>query len=106
MISPQLITPLHSDIIDTEPSTGDVYKMLLGSFVEEYDEADEESEAVAIGQTESTSDWLRSRGSPARSSSYQTFPVSEQASENGIPTIDPPIPPTRPTTLDRRYPSS
>ncbi|KAK5456970.1 hypothetical protein LTS15_004750 [Exophiala xenobiotica] len=26
------------DIVDTEPSLGDVYKMLIGSFIEEYDE--------------------------------------------------------------------
>ncbi|KAL8946445.1 MAG: hypothetical protein Q9222_007160 [Ikaeria aurantiellina] len=32
------------DIIDTEPSGGDVNKMLLGSFVEEYDEEDEEDQ--------------------------------------------------------------
>ena len=27
----------YSDVIDTEPASGDMKKMLLGSFVEEYD---------------------------------------------------------------------
>ena len=29
--------PSSSDIIDSTPATGDIYKMLLESFVEEYD---------------------------------------------------------------------
>lgn len=37
----RLIFP-SSDIIDTEPSSGDTNKMLLGSFVEAYDRKDEE----------------------------------------------------------------
>ncbi|KAF7505103.1 hypothetical protein GJ744_001243 [Endocarpon pusillum] len=32
------------DIVDTEPSRGDVYKMLLGSFVEEFDKKNDEPE--------------------------------------------------------------
>ncbi|KAL8855594.1 MAG: hypothetical protein Q9178_007786 [Gyalolechia marmorata] len=32
------------DIIDTEPASGDVNKMLLGSFVEEYDDEDEDGQ--------------------------------------------------------------
>jgi hypothetical protein len=40
----------HSDIIDTEPSNGDINKMLLGSFVEKYDQEDvvEEEEEVEV----------------------------------------------------------
>lgn len=33
-----MLTVLLRDIVDTEPSLGDVNKMLIGSFIAEYDE--------------------------------------------------------------------
>ena len=39
---------MNSDFIDTEHSSGDINKMLLGSFVEEYD-LDEGDEGELIG---------------------------------------------------------
>ena len=36
-----LIKTAHRDIVDTEHSSGDLNKMLLGSFVEEFDKKDE-----------------------------------------------------------------
>lgn len=32
-----LLIPERSDVVDTEHAYGDTYKMILGSFVEEYD---------------------------------------------------------------------
>ena len=42
------------DVIDREPATGDVNKMMLGSFVEEYDEADgsDDDDSSTIGPVE------------------------------------------------------
>ena len=78
--------------------------MLLGSFVEEYDEDnDDDYGGIMTESTDVSSEWLRPLGSPARSSSFQTIPLSEQAPETRIPTINPPIPPTRQTTLNRRH---
>lgn len=53
------------DIIDTEQSSGDVYKMLLGSFVAEFDERDQ------IYETENNE---ISTPSPTLSDSYHTTP--------------------------------
>ena len=41
------LTIVFSDIIDTEPSWGDVNKMILGSFVEGWDKRDEEEASVS-----------------------------------------------------------
>jgi CRISPR/Cas system CSM-associated protein Csm4 (group 5 of RAMP superfamily) len=38
----------HRDIVDTEPSSGDVYKMLLGSFIPEYDYADKDADSWSL----------------------------------------------------------
>lgn len=80
--------------------------MLLGSFVEEYDEDnDEDYGGPMTASTDVSSEWLRPVGSPARTSSFQTIPLSEQAPETRTPTINPPIPPSRQTTLNWRHPS-
>ncbi|KAH0565999.1 hypothetical protein GP486_000610 [Trichoglossum hirsutum] len=63
------------DIVDTEPSSGDVYKMLLGSFVEEFDERDEPNTPEEQPR------------SPQQQSPHQQHPQSQ------------PLSPATPTTL-------
>ncbi len=74
-----LQTPLTtcSDIIDTEKSGGDVYKMLLGSFIPEYDEMDsndgeenEDDETMTLSPTHqyTHSDHFQIAQTPTRSS--------------------------------------
>jgi len=68
-----------SDIIDTEPADGDVRKMLLGSFVEEFDEEDHEDPTSTppsvgfLGLTDSPEDLRYSSAAttPTRSPSYR-----------------------------------
>lgn len=63
---------VYRDIVDTEPCTGNVNKMLLGSFVEEFDEEDGD-EISAPGSPDrriGSSEGLRRT---ATSTSFQPF---------------------------------
>lgn len=42
---------LYRDIVDTEHATGDVNKMLLGSFVEQYDLYDDDDQLILLSPT-------------------------------------------------------
>jgi hypothetical protein len=42
-----ILTFRHRDIVDTEPATGNVWKMLLGNFVDEFDHAGDEDSDTA-----------------------------------------------------------
>lgn len=94
---------MYSDIIDTEPSSGDVNKMLLGSFVEEYDEDDDE-ESVSRGTPMQLMDSPRGLGqqatSPTRSSTFQTLSQPDATPRMSPPTINCHTPPTRPQTRE------
>jgi siderophore synthetase component len=46
--TPSRLMLAHRDIVDTEPSSGDVYKMLLGSFIPEYDYADKDANSWSL----------------------------------------------------------
>jgi hypothetical protein len=96
-----MLTRQHSDIIDTEPSSGDVNKMLLGSFVEEYDEDDEGESGRWVGsdrQMESPRAISQQLSSPVRTSPFGPSSPSSQAAEVVVPTINPFTPPTRQQT--------
>jgi hypothetical protein len=88
---------MYSDIIDTEPSSGDVNKMLLGSFVEEYDEDDEESvsQGTPIQLMDSPPGLGQQATSPTRTSTFQTRSQPEAAPRMYLPTINWHTPPTR-----------
>lgn len=55
---------VFSDIIDTEPSSGDVNKMILGSFVEGWDKRDEEEGSVSAGAVQADDSYEPRFGSP------------------------------------------
>ena len=75
------------DVIDTEPSYGDVYKMLLGSFVENYDGDENRLELVESPQG--------TQGTESLYSSYSSHTSSSHAS----PSLDGPYAlPTRSAT--------
>ena len=90
-----------SDIIDHEPSCGDVNKMLLGSFIEEYDD-DGEDEAPTWGGTAQLMDspphTLQRLASPTRTSPFQSYSLPDQVPQMSLPTINAHTPPTRPQT--------
>jgi hypothetical protein len=91
------------DIIDTEPSYGDVNKMLLGSFVEEYDEDDEDEAGkwMSTGRLmESPRTTFHQLSSPARTSTSGPFSPLSPGPELVLPTINTHIPPTRQQTRD------
>ncbi|KAL8772818.1 MAG: hypothetical protein Q9209_002163 [Squamulea sp. 1 TL-2023] len=71
------------DIIDTEHATGDVNKMLLGSFVEEYDDEDEED------QMQDPKTPLKQTTSPDELSYTSSPPGSSSKSSTNRPTLPP-----------------
>jgi hypothetical protein len=100
-MQPEANRSKHSDIIDHEPSCGDVNKMLLGSFVEEYDEDDEDGSPNWGGTAQSMDSpphSLQRLASPVRTSPFQSFSLSDQAPQMSLPTINTHMPPTRPQT--------
>jgi len=55
-----------SDVVDTEPSNGDVYKMLLGSISKLYDERDDsEPTTPSSGPSTSSEETAQASSSPA-----------------------------------------
>ncbi|RDW60992.1 hypothetical protein BP6252_12375 [Coleophoma cylindrospora] len=81
------------DVIDTEPSSGDVNKMLLGSFVAEYDNNDEEDDdATAYGgspvQLVESPDRLDDMPSPIRPSMHQAPSLPGQTWNTQQPVFD------------------
>ncbi|KAL8684508.1 MAG: hypothetical protein Q9224_006307 [Gallowayella concinna] len=74
------------DIIDTEPASGDVNKMLLGSFVEDYDNEDEED------QLQDPETPLRQTTSPSEISHIDDSPRPWLRDSMNLP-ISPPEPP-------------
>ncbi|KAL8820291.1 MAG: hypothetical protein Q9223_001457 [Gallowayella weberi] len=75
------------DIIDTEPASGDVNKMLLGSFVQDYDDEDEEDQPQAPGTP------LLQTTSPAEMSSNSSVPRSlmRDSTDQSISPPEPPV---------------
>ena len=62
------------DIVDTEHSTGDVNKMLLGSFVEEYDHDEDESDEISTGDSTGSPQYFNERTlSPETSVDEEVF---------------------------------
>jgi hypothetical protein len=96
-MQPEANKSKRSDIIDHEPSCGDVNKMLLGSFVEEYDEDDEDG-SPSWGGTAQSMDSPQRLASPVRTSPFQGFSLPDQAPQMSLPTINTHIPPIRPQT--------
>ncbi|KAI9776787.1 MAG: hypothetical protein M1816_005081 [Peltula sp. TS41687] len=75
------------DIIDTEPSSGDVNKMLLGSFVEEYDEEGEDATVdpgYLMQRTESPEE-IRELSSLTRNSTFQPFSPMDRNLDSSPP---------------------
>ncbi|KAL9633797.1 MAG: hypothetical protein Q9204_003254 [Flavoplaca sp. TL-2023a] len=72
-----------SDIIDTEPADGDVNKMLLGSFVEDYDDEDED------GQLEEFETPIQQTASPGELPSVSSPPRSPYTESTNRPTSPP-----------------
>ncbi|KAL8846936.1 MAG: hypothetical protein Q9221_008004 [Calogaya cf. arnoldii] len=72
-----------SDIIDTEPADGDVNKMLLGSFVEEYDDEDED------GQVEEFETPIQQTASPDQLSFVSSLSRSSHRESMNRPTTPP-----------------
>ena len=75
----------YSDIVDHERSDGDVNKMLLGSFVEEYDEKenDDELEMSASPTQNISMDSFQTIGGPSRASTFQPL-SSDQKPRDSI----------------------
>ncbi|KAL8998393.1 MAG: hypothetical protein Q9169_002521 [Polycauliona sp. 2 TL-2023] len=75
------------DIIDTEPADGDINKMLLGSFVEEYDDEDEDGQLQDLGtpltQTASPEELLFVN-SPSRPSHRESTNLSSPPPEPSV----------------------
>jgi hypothetical protein len=98
-----------SDIIDTEPSSGDVNKMLLGSFVEEYDEDDEDGTRNWMSPSrlmESPRATFRPLSGSARTSPSGAISPQSQGPELGFPIINTHTPPTRQQTRESGLPRS
>jgi hypothetical protein len=75
------LTGENRDIVDHERSNGDVKKMLLGSFVEEYDEKENDDELDMSGSptrgTISTMESFQIVGGSSQASSFQPLPLNQ-----------------------------
>jgi len=83
--------------------------MLLGSFVEEYDEDDEDEAGRLMSPNrlmESPRATFRPLSGSARTSPSGAFSPSSQGPEMSLPTINTHIPPTRQQTRDSLLPRS
>ena len=97
---------MYSDIVDTEHSRGDVNKMLLGSFVEEYDKKDED--VITLNETPMNSDSYFDSLETTPTRSRDSRIVQDRQLQASPPTVEGYPTMQRTGTLDAshaRYPS-